>query len=238
LLHDLAVGGREPVIECEAWIERLERGKRSDPLRHWFLCALHHEWPDADPPSDLCVDVADHVEGYLARRPGPWANLWGHILRVTGYAIQIGEKVGAQAETIFLTAILHDVCKLDEQATGTGHEEMGAIYARRLLSGEVPTEQLDIIVQAIRVHPDRPPLGWRTACALHDADKLDKVGATGLLRRASQGEDVEEACEGPWRRMDDAEYLPALCFRASERLLVPKQAFSRTLERILEETCP
>lgn len=237
LLTDLAVGEREPVVEPEEWFRRLHRHRGSDPVRRWFLCALRHEWPNVDPPTGLCADVAEHVEGYLARRPGPWANLWGHIRRVTGYALQIGEAAGADDETVFLTAILHDVRKLDERDEGAGHEEMGAIYARRLLAGEVPGSQLDTIVRAIGVHPDRPPLGWRTACALHDADKLDKVGATGLLRRASLGEDLEEACEGAWRMLDDLEYLPALCFRVSEMLLAPKRAFAGTLEGIIGETC-
>jgi hypothetical protein len=114
---------------------------------------------------------------------------------------------------------------------------MGAVYARRLLAGEVPNDQLDTIAQAIQIHPDRPPSGWRTACALHDADKLDKVGASGLLRRAAIGEDMEEACEGAWRMLDDAEALPSLCFRASEELLKPKLTFAHTLENIMDEVC-
>ena len=238
LLSDLAIGGREPVVTLEDWVYRVKRGHGGEPVRRWFLCALQREWLEDDPPTGLCADVADHVEGYLQRRSGPWANLWGHIRRVTGYALHIGETIGADSETVYLTAILHDVRKLDERDYGAGHEEAGAVYARRLLAGEVPGDQLDTIVQAIRIHPDRPPLGWRVACALHDADKLDKVGAAGVLRRASVGEDMEEACEGAWRMLDDVETLPALCFRVSERLLQPKLVFARTVEIILNESCP
>jgi hypothetical protein len=104
LLSDLATGGRESFITWEDWGGRLGRDHRSDPVRRWFLCALRHEWPEDDPPTNLCADMADHVEGYLRRRPGPWANLWGHIRRVAGYALRIGEAVGADVETVYLTA--------------------------------------------------------------------------------------------------------------------------------------
>ena len=235
LLSDLAVGGRESLLDLEDWLDRLERRRLTDPVRRWFVGAISCEWLDIEPPTDLCAEVAEHVMGYLQRRPGSWANLWGHILRVTGTAQRIGEMVRADPETVFLTAILHDVRKLDARGY---HEELGADYARHLLSADVSKEQLLTIVQAIGIHPERPPASWQVACILHDADKLDKVGATGLLRRASAGEDEEEACEGVWRMLDDAESLPPLCFQAARsHLLQPKMAFVQTLGRIIDDVC-
>lgn len=238
LLSLMAVGGREPILDLEDWLTRLTNGRRTAPVQRWFAGALTCEWLDIEAPTSLCADVTEHVMGYLQHRPGPWANVWGHTLRVTGYALRIAEMVSADLETVFLTAILHDVRKLDERGTGDYHEDLGADYARHLLNGEIPGAQILTIVKAIGIHPERPPASWPVACILHDADKLDKVGATGLLRRASAGEDEEEACEGAWRMLDDAEYLPPLCFQAARtHLLQPKMRFVRTLGRMVGDVC-
>jgi hypothetical protein len=94
-----------------------------------------------------------------------------------------------------------------------------------------------VIDDAIQIHPDRPPSSWKVACALHDADKLDKVGAAGLARRLSTAANHADACLGAYRTLDEAETLPALALPASEVLLRPKLAFVHTLEKLIDGVC-
>lgn len=239
LLDALSEGGRRHITDLDDWIQHLTdvAALRGSAVLGWFDGALRAEWLDAEPPTALCASVAEYVEGYLRGHEGPWWVVWGHISRVTGWAMWLADQRGADPETTYLIGILHDVCKLDERDAGIGHEALGADFAHDLLRGEAPAELVDTVVQGIAIHPERPPLSWLPARTLHDADKLDKVGATGLLRRASVAEDAEEACAGAERTLDDAAGYPAPSLIATKTLLRPKLAFTAKLEELLPDEC-
>lgn len=234
LLAQLATGGREPIITLDDWEERLEKSRRS-PVVRLFIMSLNHEWPHIEPPTPLCADLLDEVRFYIMGQPGPWATVWGHIQRVAGYAVWLAEQSSLDTEAGCLAALFHDMGKLDEWDTGIPHAELGARYARRYLSGEIAPGRLRDIMDAILVHPFRPAYSQRTARLLHDADKLDKIGATGLIRRISKAEDLDEALVGAERVLDDAAFMPDLCLPASGKILLPKLAFTRIIENILPE---
>lgn len=239
LLRALADGSEHQLVELEDW-EGYLLGRRKlakTPLLRWFLASLRCEWQLAEPPSVLAADMMDAVRDHLSSVRGAWWPVWGHILRVTGYALALGQTRGLDPEAVFLTAIFHDVAKRHESITGRSHEPVGADIAAEALDGLLPPATVRRIHDAIDIHPDRPPLSWSLACVLHDADKLDKVGATGLLRRASAGDDRQEACEGAERMLDDAEALPRMCLAASDTFLAPKLAFTATLEKRLPDAC-
>lgn len=239
LLDALAEGGRQHLTDLDDWRDHLAsvNGLRHSPVRRWFECALRTEWPHVEPPSELCASVAEHVEGYLRGHEGPGWVVWGHICRVTGWAMWLADQHGADPEATYLIGILHDVCKLDEWEMGIGHEALGADYAYDLLRGEAPAELVDTVVQGIAIHPERPPLSWLAARTLHDADKLDKIGATGLLRRASVAESADEACFDAERTLNDADAFPSPSLIATKTLLRPKLAFTATLEGLLSDEC-
>ncbi|MBN1122383.1 MAG: HD domain-containing protein [Anaerolineae bacterium] len=240
LFDTLATGGREPIVEIEDWRDHLAGNRRLNRsgVGRWFMTALRHEWMPLDIPTPLCAALTDDATSYLETRPGPWATVLGHILRVAGTAGWLASQRGIDEETVYLTALYHDLGKLDEWDTGVPHAELGARYAERDLTGEISARKLLTITEAIRVHPDRPPPSWLAARALHDADKLDKIGATGLIRRISKMEDIEEACLGADRTLYEAETFPRPCLAASTALLQPKLAFARTVERLIDEICP
>jgi hypothetical protein len=240
LFDALAVGGDAPLFDLDDWAEHLSAHPRllRSPVGRWFWSALRCEWPPLDPPTPLCVEMTDHIRAYLAGRPsGPWATVYGHTLRVTGAMMRLVEGRRVDPEIVYLTGILHDVRKLDEWATGRGHESLGAQFAAEALRGELPARAVSEVRQAIDIHPDRPPLSWTVARLLHDADKLDKVGATGLLRRLTLAEDGDDACAGAERTLDDAAELPAPALDATYALLAPKLAFTATLGDLLPEIC-
>jgi putative nucleotidyltransferase with HDIG domain len=240
LFEALATGGREPIIEIEDWQDHLAGRRRLNRsgVGRWFMSALRCEWMPLEVPTPLCAALTDDVYGYLETRPGPWATVLGHILRVAGTAVWLASQRGIDEETVYLIALYHDLGKLDEWDTGIPHAELGARYAERDLTGEIPARKLLAITGAIRGHPDRPPPSWLAARALHDADKLDKIGATGLIRRIGKTEDVDEACLGADRMLYEAETFPHPCLAASTALLQPKLAFARTVERLIDEACP
>lgn len=240
LFDALAVGGDAPLFDLDEWADHLAARPRllRSPVGRWFWSALCGEWAPLDPPTPLCVEMTDHVRDTLAGRPsGPWATVFGHIVRVTGTMMRLAAGRRVDPEVVYLTGILHDVRKLDEWSTGRGHESLGAEYAAGLLRGLLPERAIGEIRRAIDIHPDRPPLSWTVARLLHDADKLDKVGAAGLLRRLTLAEDHDDACAGAERTCDDAEDLPAPALDATYALLAPKLAFTATLGELLDEVC-
>jgi hypothetical protein len=239
LFDALTTDGREPIITPDDWLGYLthQPGMRQTSITRWFLAALRYEWHAPEPPTPLCGALSRDIRAYLESREGPWATVWGHIQRVMGNALWLAKRGDIDLEAVYLAALFHDAGKLDEWDAVRPHAELGAEMAGRALQGKLPPDMLKAIDEAIRIHPDRPPSSWKVACALHDADKLDKVGAAGLARRLSAAENHADACLGAQRTLDEAQALPALTLPASETLLRPKLAFARTLERLIDGVC-
>jgi hypothetical protein len=240
LFRALAVGGRQPVITLEDWEDHLgnQPGLRQTSVKRWYLAALRHEWQSPDPPSSLCALLSEEVEIYLETRPGPWATILGHILRVTGNAVFLAERSQVDPEAACLAALFHDMGKLDEWDTGRPHAVLGAQYAAEQLDGELPRHTIRVIGEAITNHGYRPAPSQKVARVLHDADKLDKIGATGLIRRISKTDNLRDACLNAERTVYEALDFPPPCLAATEGLLRPKLAFTRTIERLLDDACP
>jgi hypothetical protein len=239
LFEAFAASGRELIItpnDCQDYLTR-QPGMRQTSIIRWFLAALRYEWHAPEPPTPLCVTMTGNVRRYLESREGPWATVWGHIQRVAGNALWLARRGDIDLKAVYLAALFHDAGKLDEWDAGRPHAELGAEMAWRALRGKLPTETLQAIDDAIRIHPEQPPSSWKVACALHDADKLDKVGAAGLARRLSAAENHTDACLGAYRTLDEAEAFPSLALPASEALLRPKIAFARTLEKLIDGVC-
>ncbi len=119
-----------------------------------------------------------------------WAHGKGHIERVVRMGLKIGREEGADLDVIELAAILHDISEHKEthtQIEGFRHETEGAAEARRILktlglSGRI----IDAVAHCIESHRKRTGIVPRTieAKCLFDADKLDCLGAVGVIRCA------------------------------------------------------
>ncbi|HZD56844.1 MAG TPA: HD domain-containing protein [Anaerolineales bacterium] len=112
-----------------------------------------------------------------------------HVWRVYHMAERLAETEGADLEIVRAAALLHDA---EGSATAGGdegrvdHHQASAEFARRILSQEGwPEERMAAVEHCIRAHRFRDETEMpRTleAKILFDADKLDVLGAIGIVR--------------------------------------------------------
>jgi len=110
---------------------------------------------------------------------------WGHVLRVLALAERMAEMEGADVEIVRTAAILHDIARDDSHED---HAQAGAERARLLLAGH-PLEKIEAVAHAIAAHRFRSGPAPQTleAKIVHDADKLDAIGAVGVARAFAFG---------------------------------------------------
>jgi len=111
---------------------------------------------------------------------------FGHIERVYRLCQKIGQAEGADMEILLTAALLHDA-----QGSHPGensrddHHLRSADFAGEVLSGMGwPTEKIALVQHCIRAHRYRKediPESLE-AKLLFDADKLDVIGAVGVVR--------------------------------------------------------
>jgi len=106
-----------------------------------------------------------------------------HVLRVLALAERIARAEGADLEVVRAAALLHDLGRAEERATGQDHAVVAARRAREILAGH-PAEKVEAVVHAIAAHRFRtgPAPSTPEARAIFDADKLDAMGAIGVAR--------------------------------------------------------
>ncbi len=108
-----------------------------------------------------------------------------HVRRVTHLCEIIGRKESADMDILIPAALLHDIARPQEKATGTPHETEGARLAGLYLaSAGYDEKQVAAVVHAIRTHrfSSREEPQTPEARILSDADKLDAMGAVGIAR--------------------------------------------------------
>ena len=110
---------------------------------------------------------------------------WGHVLRVLALAERMAQMEGADVEIVRTAALLHDIARDDSHED---HAQAGAERARLLLAGH-PLEKVEAVAHAIAAHRFRSGPAPQTleAKIIHDADKLDAIGAVGVARAFAYG---------------------------------------------------
>lgn len=106
-----------------------------------------------------------------------------HVLRVLALAEHIARREGGDLEVVRAAALLHDIGRAEEEATGRDHAAIGAARAWEILAGH-PPDKIEAVAAAIAAHRFRrgPAPETPEARALFDADKLDAMGAIGIAR--------------------------------------------------------
>lgn len=138
---------------------------------------------------ELCKKIREQVRIILDSGEG--CHDFDHTLRVVKNARLLADKeVCSKFERILieLAALLHDCARPEEFASGGKicHAELGAEKAGKILreQGCTDSEIIRIVCDAVRCHRYRGSKRPQTTVAkiLHDADKLDSIGATGIGR--------------------------------------------------------
>ena len=137
----------------------------------------------------LETKVWEIVDSYYPK--GDWAHGRSHIERVVRTAVEIGKREGADLEIIELSAILHDIFANEEKNTdveGFRHEIEASKEARKILKRlGLADKTVDAVCHCIESHRKRTgriqPQTIEAKC-LFDADKLDCIGAIGIVRSA------------------------------------------------------
>src|SRR5229473_3665817 len=135
----------------------------------------------------LETKVWEIVDSYYTK--GDWAHGRSHIERVLRTAVEIGKREGADLEIIKLSAILHDIFANEEKHSGIEgfrHEIEASKEARKILKRlGLADKTVDAVCHCIESHRKRSgriePQTIEAKC-LFDADKLDCIGAIGIIR--------------------------------------------------------
>jgi uncharacterized protein len=103
-------------------------------------------------------------------------------------AERLGKAEGADLEIIRTAALLHDMARGRGDRMLTDHAQAGAELARELLAAH-PPDRVEAVVHAIAAHRFRtePVPQTLEAMVVHDADKLDAIGAIGVARAFAYG---------------------------------------------------
>ncbi len=111
-----------------------------------------------------------------------------HVLRVLTTAERLAQEESADWDIVRAATLLHDVARGHGDRMAEDHAHAGAEIARELLAGQ-PAEKVEAVAHAIAAHRFRTGPDPQTveARVLHDADKLDAIGAIGVARAFAYG---------------------------------------------------
>ena len=115
------------------------------------------------------------------------AHGFAHILRVYDMCESLGIEEGADLKILLAAALLHDA-KSGPDVRGE-HHIASAEFAQEILHAEGwPDDQISAVQHCIRAHRFRDRAEEPQtieAQVLYDADKLDAIGAVGVIRAVS-----------------------------------------------------
>jgi uncharacterized protein len=166
---------------------------------------------------------------------------WRHSERDFLLARQIAreESLAVDEDVLFAAAFLHDAGAIPPFAReGVDHALRSAELAEPLLRGAgFPMAKFPAVKGAIIGHMFDKEAGSRPeAIALHDADSLDFLGATGIARRISVTGTAPDMDSVLTRLHEVYEQIPGrLVTSAAKRMAIPRlvamQAFFEQLKR-------
>ena len=105
---------------------------------------------------------------------------WDHVMRVYNLCMKIGKREGADLEVLKIASLLHDIGVWKDRKN---HEKVGAEMAKKILK-DYDKEKRENVIHCIEFHRFSKGLKPKTleAKILQDADRLDAMGAIGIMR--------------------------------------------------------
>jgi uncharacterized protein len=118
------------------------------------------------------------------------AHGWEHVERVYRLALHIAEKERAERFVVGMAALLHDLGRAVRHSGTEHHADLSTQLAGELLAAyNVPGDRQQAILHAILAHSFSKGIEPQTleARVVRDADRLDGLGAIGIMRWAVTG---------------------------------------------------
>ena len=172
---------------------------------------------------------------------------WPHVERVLGLALRLSEKYRDRIdlEALVVAILLHDIGRRFEEDYGEHHAIISARLARHLLKamgyGEDFISKIEEIILSHSFSLKKKPKSLE-AMILSDADKLDAIGAIGVVRAFMLGGERRETIEDKIKhfhekllKLKELLYLEEST-RIAERRHKFLEEFLRELEKDLEES--
>ncbi|MGB9684286.1 MAG: HD domain-containing protein [Candidatus Bathyarchaeales archaeon] len=137
---------------------------------------------------------------------------WTHVQRVLQLCVKLVklEKCDVDMEVLKAAALLHDVAKhLEKNNPQIDHGIVGAEIAEAFLRKiGFPEPKVLAVCHAIKVHTHSEEPTSTEAMILHDADFLDKLGATGIatifIKACLTNKTIEEILKNFYKENQEA----------------------------------
>src|SRR6266699_1943626 len=118
------------------------------------------------------------------------AHGWEHVQRVYQLALSLAEQEGADRFIVGMAALMHDLGRAAPHEGTEHHADLSVQLATTLMSShELPADTQHAILHAIIAHSFSRGVPPQTleAMVVRDADRLDGLGAIGIMRWALTG---------------------------------------------------
>jgi uncharacterized protein len=138
--------------------------------------------------SQILSQVYSEIQARFNQFDDP-AHGWEHIQRVYNLALYIAQQEGAHRFITGMAALLHDLGRLSHEQ-GHYHADVSVSEARELCHRrQIPPETREAILHAVIAHSFSRGVQPQTleARVVRDADRLDGLGAIGIMRWAITG---------------------------------------------------
>ena len=134
----------------------------------------------------LDEDVIQEIEKFARKHSDDsFDHGWPHVIRVLHLAEKIAKMENANIYIVRTSALLHDIGRMYEMRQNKNHAIISAEMAKDLLDSlNVCENCVEEVVHAIKAHSFSLGIEPKTieAKVLSDADKLDALGAVGIIR--------------------------------------------------------
>lgn len=118
------------------------------------------------------------------------AHGWEHVNRVYTLALHIACEEHADRFIVGMAALMHDLGRTEKQHGDEHHADLSVAMARDLMHRYgIPAQQQEAVLHAIIAHSFSKAIEARSleARVVRDADRLDALGAIGIIRWAIVG---------------------------------------------------
>ncbi len=143
----------------------------------------------AQSEQEVLANIYTEIEKRFAGVDDP-AHGWEHVNRVYALAQHIARQEGANLLVVSIAALMHDLGRTVQNNSTKHHAELSAALAKELLATyQVTADVQEAVAHAILAHSFSRSIAPRTleARVVRDADRLDGLGAIGILRWAITG---------------------------------------------------